>query len=146
MTTPISRRHLLQSISGVGLISLSGCSALGGHTPMFSVFATNNDTTPHRVTVDLIEINEEHGGRVAKTQEIRVPANDTVRQHEITESQPFLVRISLQASNRADTHYHFYPDCSGDNPCTDLIRIYINPTETDDYSVEVSQDRDDFPN
>lgn len=129
----LTRRKALLIGGGLGLTSLSGCSAFPNIGPQLTLTLLNFDSESHRLDVEILraEGNERSESVVLqRIFELQAPEEGDsapkIEKPNILESQKYLVRAQLRANQSVSSRYTFYPDCAGGDEINDELYIEVH--------------------
>jgi hypothetical protein len=141
-----SRRKALLLGGSLGTTALSGCASLPMVGPELTLKLMN--FTPERRFLELELFRADGSERsesvaLHETFEIPSPSGGdgarVLEKPDVVESQRYLVRAELDGHWASD-HYHFYPDCAGDENLADELYVEIHRESDDgDLFIEFQQ-------
>lgn len=142
----MNRRRFLRGIGSASVLLFSGCSALPTLSKRFNLSVVNFHEKSREVYVTLIRRDApdiDQGTVYDKRIEVPGSKNgegEIESRNGIVESRPYLVRITvLGGSESLNDHYHFYPDCAGEEGPEERLYIEIRPSEDGTTTIEFSQ-------
>ena len=141
-----SRRSLL-GILGTGLsVSLAGCSfGSGDESSPLRIGFKNFTDSEQEIDVEAVRSDGEDLGESRFLNTVyTIPVTSggdgaPIIKEEI-ESRRYIIRADLFATAATDAHYHFIPDCIGDD-VKDMILITIFRDDFNDLDVRFTQQR-----
>ena len=142
----MDRRRFLCGVGSASLLFFSGCSALPTLGKRFNLSIVNFHEESREVYVTLIRRDAtdiDQGTVYDKRIEVsgsESGGGEIESRNNIVESRPYLVRVTVRSGEGSvNDHYHFYPDCAGEEGPEERLYIEIRPSEDGTSTIEFSQ-------
>jgi hypothetical protein len=130
---PVSRRTAL-SLGASGVVaSTAGCITRLSGRPKLSLTLLNRDDAFHRLYLQLHRTDRTEASEASVFDaEYELPARSedgvaVAHDSNVVTTRQYLVRAGVDGE--VGTHYHFYPDCTGNDEPEERLYVEIRPSD-----------------